>query len=92
MMPRTLLTTLAIIMVLAYLGPALDDHSAEFDVAASIDDARQQAAYQAQYEAKLQQLCGENAAYMELAVGEIQCTDKRGTPTRRVTLTAQVTP
>jgi len=40
----------------------------------------------------VQRLGGPNAADVELANGEIQCTDKRGTPTRRVTLTAQVTP
>jgi len=92
MMPRTLLTALAIVALLAYVGPALDDHRAEFDTAADIEAAQHQASAQARYDAAVQRLCGENAAYMELAVGEIQCTDKRGTPTRRVTLTAQVTP
>lgn len=93
MMPRTLLTVLAIIAILGWSGQALDDYSVERDLAADLDDARQQAAYRAQYDAKLQQLCGANAAWMELQDGAIQCTTKRGAPTRRVVLTtAQVTP
>lgn len=92
MMPRTTLTVLALVLLLGWAGQALDDHSADYDVAASLDDARQQAAYQAQYDARLQQLCGPNAAYMELQDGEIQCTDKRGRPTQRLQLTARATP
>lgn len=92
MMPRTTLTVLALVLLLGWAGQALDDHSADYDVAASLDDARQQAAYQAQYDARLQQLCGPNAAYMELQDGEIQRTDKRGRPTQRLQLTARATP
>ena len=92
MMTRALLTTLAMVAMLGWFGPALDDHSAEFDAAASLDDARHQASAQARYDAAVQRLCGDNAAWMELQDGAIQCTTKRGTPTRRVTLTAQVTP
>lgn len=92
MMPRTAITVLALIVALAWFGPSLDDHSADFDVAASLDDARQQATHQAQYNARLQQLCGPNAAYMELQDGQIQCTTKHATPTRRVQLTARATP
>lgn len=92
MMPRTTLTVLALVLLLGWAGQALDDHSADYDVAASLDDARQQAAYQAQYDARLQQLCGPNAAYMELQDGEIQCTDKRCRPTQRLQLTARATP
>jgi hypothetical protein len=92
MMPRTLLTALALIVVLAWLGPSLDDNGAEFDQAADIEAAQHDASAQARYDAAVQRLCGENAAYMELADGAIQCKTKRGMPTRRVTLTAQVTP
>lgn len=92
MMPRTTITVLALVVILGCLGQALDDHSADYDVAASVDDARQQAAYQAQYDARLQQLCGPNAAWMELQDGAIQCTDKHGKPTQRLQLTARATP
>lgn len=92
MIARALLTTLAMIALLGWLGPSLDDHGAEFDQAADIEAARHQASAQARYDAAVQRLCGPNAAWMELADGEIQCKTKRGTPTRRVTLTAQVTP
>jgi hypothetical protein len=92
MMPRTTLTVLALVLLLGWAGQALDDHSADYDVAASLDDARQQAAYQAQYAAAVQRQCGPNAAYMELQDGEIQCTDKYGRPTQRLQLTARATP
>lgn len=91
-MPKTTITVLAMLLLLGWAGPALDDHSAEFDTAADIEAAQHQASAQARYDAAVQRLCGQNAAYMELADGEIQCKTKRGTPTRRVTLTAQVTP
>ena len=92
MMPRALLTALAIIAILGWLGPALDDHSADAAQAADLEVAQHQASAQARYDAAVQRLCGPNAAWMELADGEIQCKTKRGTPTRRVALTAQVTP
>lgn len=91
-MPRTLLTALAIIVALAWLGPSLDDHSADYAQAADIEAAQLQASAQARYDAAVQRLCGPNAAYMELQDGAIQCTTKRGTPTQRVTLTARATP
>jgi hypothetical protein len=90
MMPRTLIIVIGLIV--AWLGPALDDRSAEADQVAAIDDARQQAAQQARYNAAVQSMCGPNAAWMELADGEIQCTNKRGTPTTRVTITARLAP
>lgn len=92
MMPRTLITVLAIAALAGILGPGLDDYSAERDQAAEIEAAQQQAAHQARYDAAVRSLCGDNAGWMELQDGAIQCTTKRGTPTQRVTLTAKVTP
>lgn len=92
MMLHTALTTLAIAAILGALGPGLDDYSAERDQAAALEDAQHQARAQARYDAAVQRLCGENAAWMELADGAIQCTDKRGRNARRVVLTSQVTP
>ena len=91
-MIRTAATTIALICALAWFGPALDDHSADAAQAADLEAAQHQASAQARYDAAVQHLCGSNAAFMELADGEIQCKTKRGTPTRRVTLTAQVQP
>lgn len=93
-MIRAAITTIALIITLAWFGPALDDHSAEQAQADDIEAAHHQAAAQARYAAAVQALCGDNAAWMQLQDGAIQCATKRGTPTRRVTLitTAQVHP
>ncbi len=91
-MIRTLLLAMATITLLAWLGPAIDDHSAEQAQADDLQAAQQQADAQRRYEAAVQNVCGPNAAWMALQDGAIQCTTKRGTPTRRVQLTAQVRP
>jgi len=90
---------MAIAAILGILGPGLDDHSDDYAQLANIADAQQQAQAQRRYDAAVQQLCGPNAAWMELQDGAIQCTTKRGTPTRRVALittptttTTQVSP
>jgi len=85
-MIRTALTTLAIAAVLG-LGTTLDDHSADYAQLDSLEDAQQQVRHQAIYERAVQDMCGPNAGWMELQAGVIQCTTKRGTPTRRVALT-----
>lgn len=91
-MIRTATLTLAIAAILGILGPSLDDHSDDYVQLANIEDAQQQAQAQARYERAAQELCGPNAAWMELQDGAIQCTDKRGRNARRVVLTSQVTP
>lgn len=88
----TAFIVLAMLLLLGWAGQALDDHSADYYQAADLEDARLQAAHQAQHNARLQLLCGPNAAYMELQDGQIQCTTKHATPTRRVQLTARATP
>lgn len=95
MLIRTAALTLAIVAMLGIVGPGLDDHSDDYAQLASLQDAQQQAQAQARYDAAVQALCGPNAAWMELQDGAIQCTTKRGTPTRRVALTtttARATP
>ena len=93
-MIRAAITTIALIITLAWLGPTLDDHSTEQAQADDLQSAQQQADAQHRYQATVQRLCGANAAYLELDDGVIQCKTKRGHPTRRVTLitTAQVLP
>ena len=83
---------LALLAILGWFGPALDDHSAEQTQAADLEAAQHQAQAQARYAAAVQRLCGPNSAWMELQGGDIQCTDKRGRKTARVVLTAQARP
>ena len=91
MLIRTALTTLAIAAILGW-GTTIDDHSAEQDMADDLEAAERQASADATYQRQVQRLCGDNAGWMELHDGAIQCTTKRGTPTRRVTLITTTTP
>lgn len=90
-MLRTALTTAALAAVLA-LGTTIDDHSADQAMADNLEAAQQQARHEATYQAAVQRLCGPNAAWMELADGAIECTDKRGRLARRVVLVTTTTP
>lgn len=76
----------ALAATLAFGGALLDDHSADFDVARDIEDAQAQAKSTQVYEARVQQLCGENAGWMQLEDGVIQCYTHRGAKTITVTL------
>ena len=93
-MIRAAITTIALIITLAWLGPTLDDHSTEQAQADDLQAAQRQSDAQRRYDTAVRRLCGQNADYMELDHGAIQCSTKRGHPTRRVTLitTAQVLP
>ena len=79
---NTLLLVVVACLLLSYLGPALDDHSAEMEV------AREEMAKQRQqdrFERSAQQACGENASYrLTHKQGEIICLTKRNRPTGRV--------
>jgi len=76
----------ALAATLVFGGALLDDHSAEFDTARDLEDAQAQAKATQVYEAKVQQLCGENAGWMRLEDGVIQCYTHRGAKTRTVTM------
>lgn len=70
-------------------GAPLADHSADYAAAADLEAAQQQAAREQRYQSAVQRLCGPNAAWMELQDGSaIQCTDKHGRRTHRVSLAA----
>lgn len=86
------LLLLFLAIVLSALGPGIDDLSAARDQAADRKAAMVQAQHRARYEAAAQQLCGDNAAWMQLEAGVIQCYTKRGHKTHQATLTAQVSP
>jgi hypothetical protein len=78
--------TIAILMAiaLAYIGPAIDDHSDEQAQAQSLEDAIKSAKEAAKREAAIRAYCGENTAYKERVDGGVVCTLKNGKVTARV--------
>lgn len=80
----------ALAATLAFGGALLDDHGSDFDVARDLEDAQAQAKATQVYEARVQQLCGENAGWMQLEDGAIQCYTHRGAKT--ITATIRSTP
>jgi len=78
----------ALAATLVFGGALLDDHGSDFDTARDIEDAQAQA--QARYESAAKQICGDNAAWMQLEHGVIQCYTHRGAKT--ITATIRSTP
>lgn len=74
-----LFAVVAIAGAMSVGGPALD----EFD---ALKDAQESAARRDRFERAAQAMCGENAAWRELADGAVQCFTKRGYKTVQVTL------
>jgi hypothetical protein len=62
-------------VVLGYVGPAIDDHSAEYGAAS---DSIAQTRRDNHLAAAGKKVCGENAAVEDLGNGSIQCRTKRG--------------
>lgn len=87
-MIKTTLITAAMVAALSWLGPSLDDHSAETATAASMEDALRAADARERFQRAAQQICGPQSPFTELADGSIQCHDRRG----RKTITAEVRP
>jgi hypothetical protein len=74
----------AIAALLSVLGPALDDNSAEHEVAKQELKKQRQ---QDRFERAAQEICGPNAAWKQTALdGEIQCFTHKG----RKTITAKL--
>jgi hypothetical protein len=65
---------------LAYIGPALDDHSP------AVADAIAQQQAQVRFEKAAREICGPNAAVLDLGYGAIQCRTRKG----KKTVTARV--
>jgi hypothetical protein len=82
------LLALALVALLACVGPTIDDHSTEWAQAQDLTDAINAEAARRQLAKKIVQKCGDNAAWLELGDGLYQCQDKHG----RKTLIAQVQP
>jgi hypothetical protein len=87
-MIKTTLIAVAFAGALCWLGPSLDDHSAEWDQAVTLQDAINAAIAQEKFALAAQALCGPQAAWAQLNDGSVQCRTKHGKPT----ITVQVSP
>jgi hypothetical protein len=85
---KTTIMALAMVAALSWLGPTLDDHSAEWDQAVTLQDAINAAIAQEKFALAAQALCGPQAAWAQLNDGSVQCRTKHGKPT----ITVQVSP
>lgn len=85
-MMKTTALALAALLVLCWLGPSLDDHSAEWDQAVTLQDAINEAIRQEKFAVAAQALCGPQAAWQQLSDGSVQCKTKHGRPTITVSV------
>lgn len=88
-MIRTAILALAAIALLAWFGPAIDDHSAEVAQAADIEHAHQAAAARQRFARAAQAMCGPQSPWSEPAPGVVQCHNKHG---RKTVIAQGVTP
>lgn len=88
-MMKTIALTAAFIAALSWLGPAIDDHSADFDVVRAVEDAQRAAAARTRFERAAQGICGPQAAWEEVGNGVIQCFTRHGKPVGRKTRISQ---
>lgn len=84
-MIRTAALTLAAVLLLGWLGPALDDNSAERDQASALEHLQRQAAQRDRFERAAQRMCGPQSPWVEVSPGVIQCLTRHGKPTGRKT-------
>lgn len=76
-------------ILLAWAGPAIDDHSAEADQARELEQAQRDAQRVERFNRAAQLICGPQSPWQLLADGvSIQCLTKRGIKT----IVAQVRP
>ncbi len=87
-MIKTTIIAVAMVGALCWLGPSLDDHSAEWDQAVTLQDAINAAIAQEKFAVAAQALCGPQASWQQLHDGSVQCKTKHGKPT----ITVQVSP
>lgn len=87
-MIKTTLIAIAMAVVLCWLGPTLDDHSAEFDQAVDLQGAINAAIHQQKFDRAAQALCGPQSPWVQLNDGSVQCKTKHGRPT----ITVMVSP
>lgn len=87
-MIKTTALALAALLLLCWVGPSLDDHSAEWDQAVTLQDAINAAIAQEKFAVAAQAVCGPQAAWQQLQDGSVMCRTKHGRPT----ITVQVSP
>lgn len=88
-MIRTTALVAAMAILLAWFGPSLDDHSAEFEQAADLQYAINQAIAQEKFAQAAQAVCGPQSPWTEPAPGVVQCHTKHG---RKTVIAKGVTP
>jgi len=74
--------TIVCVLLLAYVGPSIDDHSADNASA----DAIQSAAARDRYLTAAAKMCGINAAVVEQADGSMRCALHNGRKTQRIAM------
>ena len=87
-MIRTTILVAAMIVVLAWFGPSIDDHSAEADQAVDLQAAINQAIRQEKFAQAAQAVCGPQSPWVQLNDGSVQCSTRYGKPT----ITVKVSP
>ena len=87
-MIRTTILVAAMIVVLAWFGPSIDDHSAEADQAVDLQAAINQAIQQEKFAQAAQAVCGPQSPWVQLNDGSVQCSTRYGKPT----ITVKVSP
>lgn len=88
-MKSTLLMTgmvLGAVLLLGWFGPTLDDNASEWGTSDAIEKRYHDAEATARYEKAVTDLCGPQAAWVQLEGNDIQCYTKRGAKTKRVTV------
>ena len=87
-MIRTAALVATMAILLAWFGPSLDDHSAEWDQAVDLQAAIVASIAQERFDRAAQAVCGPQAAWVQLNDGSVQCKTKHGRPT----ITVMVSP
>jgi hypothetical protein len=78
---KTTLIAVAMVAALCWLGPTLDDHSAEFDQAVDLQAAILASIEQGKFDRAAQAVCGPQSPWVQIADGSVQCSTKHGRPT-----------
>lgn len=73
-----LLLALTVALALAWLGPALDDHSTEQAIADDLEQAAREEHRQERIAQAARKTCGENAGLIWLDDTNFRCATKRG--------------
>lgn len=87
-MLKTTALAIAIVVLLCWFGPSLDDHADEWDRAITLQDAINVAIEQKKFDVAAQALCGPQSPWVQTADGSVQCSTKHGRPT----ITVRISP